>query len=252
MATYARFEQDGGSRYGLIANGAIEELAGGLFDLPRKTGRMFAVGEVKLLAPVTPSKVLAIGLNYKSHVGNRPVPDKPDLFYKPITCIQNPGDPIVIPPDASDPHFEGEMVVVISKQLRRASREEAAEAIFGITCGNDVSDRNWQRNTDRQFWRAKGCDTFGPVGPWIVTGLNYSDLDLQTRVNGEVVQHQRTSDLLIGVPEILAYASRYLTISPGDILFTGTPGATKKLAPGDVVEVEIEGVGVLSNPVVAD
>src|SRR6185312_8018944 len=149
-------------------------------------------------------------------------------------------------------HYEGELVVVIGRTTRNASRQEAAASVFGVTCGNDVSDRNWQRGAgkDVQYWRAKGCDTFGPLGPVIVTGLDYSDLLLTTRVNGTVAQQQRTSDLIFDVPTVIAFVSRYVTLGQGDVIYTGTPGNTRAMKAGDVVEVEIEGIGTLRNPVV--
>jgi len=253
MAIYGRFEHEGQTSYGLVTGNTISELRGGLFDTPELTGKAFSLDQVKLLYPCEPSKVLAVGLNYKSHLGTRPAPANPEIFYKPVTCLQHPEGPISIPPDAEDTHFEGELVIVIGKTVKNASREEAAAAVFGSTCGNDVSDRNWQRgpNADRQWWRAKGCDTFGPLGPWIVTDANYADLALTTRVNGEVLQEQRTSDLIFDVPEVISFLSRYVTLHPGDVIYTGTPGNTKKMKPGDVVEVELEGIGVLRNTVTA-
>jgi 2-keto-4-pentenoate hydratase/2-oxohepta-3-ene-1,7-dioic acid hydratase in catechol pathway len=253
MAIYTRFEKNGRNSYGLLEDGWIKELNGGLFDNPQLSGRSFALGETKLLAPCEPPKILAVGQNYKSHLGERKVPSRPEMFYKPISSLQDPGGPIVLPPDAEDVHFEGELVVVIGKTVRNASRAEAEAAVFGLTCGNDVSDRNWQRGPgkDVQYWRAKGCDTFAPLGPVIVTGLNYSDLLLTTRVNGTIVQQQRTSDLIFDIPLVISFISRYLTLTPGDVIYTGTPGNTAPMKPGDVVEVEIEGIGTLRNPVVA-
>src|SRR5665213_1072287 len=256
MATYARFENNGARSYGIVTGGRvdesrIEELRGGLFDPPEPTGRHFALREVKLLAPCEPPKILAVGQNYASHLGERKTPSRPEMFYKPVTSLQDPDGPIVIPEDAEDVHYEGELVVVIGRTVRHASREEAAAAVFGVTCGNDVSDRNWQRGPgkDVQYWRAKGCDTFAPLGPFIVTGLDYSDLLLRTLVNGEVAQQQRTSDLIFDIPTILSFVSRYVTLTRGDIVFTGTPGNTRRMSPGDVIEVEIEGIGTLRNPV---
>jgi len=251
MQIFARYERDGRAVYGLVEGDRIRELEGGLFDEPVPTGTAQTIGAVKLLAPCTPPKILAVGLNYKSHLGSRPAPANPEIFYKPVTALQNHGDPISIPPDAQDTHFEGELVVVIGKTVRNASREEAAAAVFGVTCGNDVSDRNWQRgaNADRQWWRAKGCDTFAPLGPWIVTGIPYDNLGLRTLVNGEVLQDQRTSDLIFDVPETIRFISQYVTLTPGDVIYTGTPGNTRRMQPGDVVEVEIEQIGVLRNPV---
>jgi len=254
MQKIGRFEREGRQFYGSINGQEVSEIEGGLFDGSAKlwpSGKLHAIGSLKLLAPVVPPKILAVGLNYKSHLGTRPAPSNPEIFYKPVTALQHPEEPIVIPPDAQDVHFEGELVVVIGKTLRNANREEAAAAVFGVTCGNDVSDRNWQRgpNADRQWWRAKGCDTFAPLGPWIVTGIEYDDLALRTRVNGEVLQEQRTSDLIFDVPETISFVSRFVTLTPGDLIYTGTPGNTRKMNPGDVVEVEIENIGVLRNPV---
>jgi 2-keto-4-pentenoate hydratase/2-oxohepta-3-ene-1,7-dioic acid hydratase in catechol pathway len=251
MATFARFESDGRTAYGTVGNGEIHELRGGLFDAIEPSGRRLRMGDVNLLAPCVPPKIVAVGLNYKSHVGERKVPEYPEIFYKPVSCLQNPERPIVIPDDAVDTHFEGELVVVIGKNVRNATREQAADAVFGVTCGNDVSDRNWQKGAgkDLQWWRAKGCDTFGPLGPVIVTGLDYSNLALTTRVNGDVLQHQRTSDLIFDIPTIVSFISRYLTLTQGDVIYTGTPGNTQRMKSGDVVEVEIEGIGILRNPV---
>jgi 2-keto-4-pentenoate hydratase/2-oxohepta-3-ene-1,7-dioic acid hydratase in catechol pathway len=173
------------------------------------------------------------------------------MFYKPVTALQNPQDPIVIPRDATDVHSEGEMVVVVGKQLRNASEAEAAEAVFGVTCGNDVSERAWQNGTqkDLQWWRAKGSDTFAPLGPVIVSGIDYGKLLLQTRINGETVQKQYTSDLIFDIAAVLSWISAWVTLLPGDLVYTGTPGNTRRMSPGDVVEVELEHVGILRNPV---
>lgn len=251
MPTFVRFERNGRAAFGLVHGSEVQELHGGLFDAPAPNGKVHNLDALQLLAPCTPPKILAVGLNYRSHLGNRPEPANPEIFYKPTTSLQNPNEPISLPLDAQDVHFEGELVIVIGQKLRHASPDEAAAAVFGVTCGNDVSDRNWQRgpNADRQWWRAKGCDTFAPLGPWIVTDIPYDDLALQTRVNGETLQQQRTSDLIFRVPETLAFISRYLTLHPGDVLYTGTPGNTRAMKPGDVVEIEIEKIGVLRNPV---
>jgi 2-keto-4-pentenoate hydratase/2-oxohepta-3-ene-1,7-dioic acid hydratase in catechol pathway len=254
VTTYARFEIGGRKYYGIAQNGLWEELPGGLFGDSQPSGRHFAFDEVRLLAPCEPPSIFAVGQNYLSHLGERKVPSKPEIFYKPVASLQRPDGPIVIPPDAEDVHFEGELVVVIGKTLRHASREEASAAVFGVTCGNDVSDRNWQRGPgkDVQYWRAKGCDTFAPLGPVIVSGLDYSNLALTTRVNGGVAQQQRTSDFIFDVPTVIRFISRYVTLMPGDLIYTGTPGNTRRMHPGDVVEVEIEGIGTLRNTVIAE
>jgi len=251
MAVYARYRFGNEVHYGLVNGGTIAELRGGLFDPQVTTGRTLALSDVTLLAPCEPPKILAVGLNYRSHLGARPVPQNPGIFYKPVSSIQNPGGPIVIPPEAIDLHYEGELVVVIGTTVSKASREQARAAVFGVTCGNDVSDRNWQRGEgkDLQWWRAKGSDTFSPFGPFIVTGIDYGDLGLETRLNGEVVQSQRTSDLIFDIPEVVRFISQWVTLVPGDIVYSGTPGETRRMKPGDVVEVAIQGVGTLSNPV---
>jgi 2-keto-4-pentenoate hydratase/2-oxohepta-3-ene-1,7-dioic acid hydratase in catechol pathway len=145
------------------------------------------------------------------------------------------------------------LVIVIGRQLKNALLEDARSAIFGVTCGNDISEREWQNgpHKDLQWWRAKGSDTFGPLGPCIATGLDYGNLLLTTRLNGEVVQQESTADLLFDCTTVVSHISHWVTLEPGDIIYTGTPGATRKMNPGDVVEVEIEGIGVLRNPVVA-
>lgn len=253
VTKYTRFRSGSTVAYGILDGSVVRELRGGLFDPPEETGVTYALESVTPLAPVVPGKILAVGLNYKSHLGGRPQPATPEMFYKPVTALQDPEGPIVMPRDVTDLHYEGELVVVMGKPVRNASREEAGAAIFGVSCGNDVSERNWQHGAgkDLQWWRAKGCDTFAPLGPVIATGIDYGNLLLQTRLNGEVVQKQYTADLIFDCPAIVSWISNWVTLLPGDIIYTGTPGSTRKLAPGDVVEVEIDGIGVLRNPVVA-
>jgi 2-keto-4-pentenoate hydratase/2-oxohepta-3-ene-1,7-dioic acid hydratase in catechol pathway len=250
VTRYVRYRRGNTVAYGTLEGDTIRELRGGLFGGTAGSAR-HKLADVKLLYPCEPTKVLAVGLNYKSHLGKNKPPSRPEIFYKPITALQNPGDPIVIPPDAKNLHYEGELVIVIGKQARRLSPDQASDAIFGITCGNDVSERDWQSGADKdlQWWRAKGSDTFAPLGPAIARGLNYGALRITTRLNGTVVQNQSTSDLLFDCPAIVSFVSKFVTLSPGDVIYTGTPGTTKPMKPGDTVEVEIEGVGVLKNPV---
>jgi 2-keto-4-pentenoate hydratase/2-oxohepta-3-ene-1,7-dioic acid hydratase in catechol pathway len=252
VTRYIRYSSPSGVSYGILEGDTVHEISGGLFDGSARTGATHPANGVKLLAPVEPGKILAVGRNYKSHLGTRPQPATPEIFYKPPTALQNPGDPIVIPRDATDVHSEGEMVVVIGRKLRNAGMDEARYAVFGITAGNDVSERAWQsgEKKDLQWWRAKGSDTFAPLGPCVVSGNGYANLLLQTRINGETVQKQYTADLLFDVPTVLSWISHWVTLLPGDIVYTGTPGNTRRMSPGDVVEVELEGVGVLRNPVV--
>lgn len=239
--------------WGRVDGDIVKELSGAPYLAARETGKKHPLAKVLLAAPVEPVKLLAVGLNYRSHIGTRPVPPFPEIFYKPITCLQDPGAPILHPRDSKNTHYEGELVIVLGKGGRNLSTEQAKAAIFGVTCGNDVSERDWQNGPqkDLQWWRAKGTDTFGPVGPQLVKGLDYGKLLLQTRLNGEVMQKQYTSDLIFDGPTMVSYISRYVTLTPGDVIFTGTPGSTKPMKPGDTVEIEIAGIGVLRNPIQA-
>jgi 2-keto-4-pentenoate hydratase/2-oxohepta-3-ene-1,7-dioic acid hydratase in catechol pathway len=245
---YVRYNHDGRTSYGRLEGETIRELSGAPFERAAETGRALALGEVKLLAPCEPGKVLAVGLNYRSHLGDRPAPSYPGIFIKLPTSIIGTHEPIVLPPQATNVHYEGEMVLVIGRTAKGVSKAEARDHVFGVTCGNDVSERQWQKN-DLQWFRAKASDTFGPTGPLILTGVDYDNLQLQTRVNGKVVQSQRTSDLIFDVATIVSYISQFVTLDPGDLIFTGTPGTTSAITSGDVVEVELEGVGVLENRV---
>jgi 2-keto-4-pentenoate hydratase/2-oxohepta-3-ene-1,7-dioic acid hydratase in catechol pathway len=232
---------NGSGAYGILDGEAVREIRGDLFGDHSPTGTTHALSEIKLLHPCWPTKILCVGLNYKSHLGGRPQPTRPEIFYKPLSALQDPGGPIVTPRDATDLHYEGEMVAVIGKNA----------SIFGVTCGNDVSERNWQHGPgkDLQWWRAKGSDTFAPFGPVIAVGADYGNLQLTTRLNGEVVQQQYTSDLIFDCAAIVTWISGWVTLNPGDVIYTGTPGSTRKMSPGDVVQVELAGVGVLENPV---
>jgi 2-keto-4-pentenoate hydratase/2-oxohepta-3-ene-1,7-dioic acid hydratase in catechol pathway len=251
ITRYARFEHKARTSYGVVEGDRVRAIRGSPFEKGQPNGPAIPLSEVKLLFPCEPPKILAVGLNYKSHLGKNPTPKQPEIFYKPITCLTNPGDPIVMPRVARNVHYEGELVIVIGRRVANVSRSEAEAAIFGVTCGNDVSERDWQNGPEKdlQWWRAKGTDTFGPLGPWIVRGLDYSNLLLQTRVNGQVKQKQSTSDLLFDCPAIVSFISNFVTLNTGDVIYTGTPGATSALKTGDVVEVEIEGIGILRNPV---
>ncbi len=248
IAKYVRYTYQGEESYGVLNKETIQKLQGDLFSSPIPTGNMVALSKVKLLPPCDPSKVLAVGLNYRSHLGDRPVPDHMGLFAKYPTSIIAHEEPIRMPPDASNLHFEGELVIVIGKKASKISEAEASHYVFGVTAGNDVSERNWQRS-DLQWLRAKASDSFGPIGPAIVTGLDYNDLLLETRLNGQVVQSERTKDLIYSVEEIVSYISQYVTLFSGDVIFTGTPGSTSAMQSDDIVEIELEGVGVLRNRV---
>jgi len=245
---FLRFQQGQHTAYGLLVDDTVHELAGSLFDTARETGHTFLLNEVQCLAPCQPTKILGIGLNYKSHLGGRKPPGKPEVFVVPPSAMLDPEDAIVIPEGTRQCEYEGEMVMVIGRRARHIPVDRAADCIFGVTCGNDVSARDWQKN-DLQWWRAKGCDTFAPFGPIIAQGLNYRDLLLTTRVNRHMKQQQRTSDLIFTPEKLVSFISQHMTLFPGDVIFTGTPGNTSPMMPGDEVEVELEDVGVLRNPV---
>jgi 2-keto-4-pentenoate hydratase/2-oxohepta-3-ene-1,7-dioic acid hydratase in catechol pathway len=261
VTKYVRFERAGAVAYGIWANGAVKELAGGLFD-GTPTGRVFPAAETRFLVPCEPSKVLAVGLNYASHrvhveraeggihnAGGKPVPsDRPGVFAKLPTSLIPDGADIVLPADATNVHFEGEMALVVGRRAKDVPVAAARAHVFGVTIGNDLVDREWLLN-DLQWFRAKGADGFGPIGPAIVTGLDYANLALETRVNGEVRQSSNTRELVFSPDAILSYCSRYVTLLPGDVIFTGTPGQTQAVKKGDTIEVEIEGIGVLRNTV---
>jgi 2-keto-4-pentenoate hydratase/2-oxohepta-3-ene-1,7-dioic acid hydratase in catechol pathway len=203
------------------------------------------------VCPVLPSKIVCVGRNYAAHakeLGNE-VPKEPLLFLKPPSSLIGPGAAIELPPESARVEFEGELCIVIGKSLRRASVEDALAGIFGVTVANDVTARDLQKK-DVQFTRGKGFDTFCPVGPWIETApLDLANLTLTTRVNGEIKQHGLTSNMVFNVGVLLAYISQSMTLVPGDIVLTGTPEGVGPLVSGDVVEVEVSGVGVLRNVV---
>jgi 2-keto-4-pentenoate hydratase/2-oxohepta-3-ene-1,7-dioic acid hydratase in catechol pathway len=245
---YIRFRSAGKTAYGVLEGDTVNEIDGGLFGERRQTGVCVKLGAVDLLWPCEPTKILAVGLNYKSHLGKQTPPVKPEIFYKPPSALLAPEGRIVIPRESRDVDFEGEVVAVIGRETRNVSATEAADCIFGFTCGNDVSERYWQKN-DLQWWRAKGCDTFAPLGPVIVAGYDWTKGKIQTRVNGAATQSGAFSELLFNPLEIVSHASRHVTLLPGDVVYTGTPGHTSSLKAGDSIEVDIEGIGILRNTV---
>ena len=290
VTRYVRFAHDEIVSYGILENDKVREINGDLFGKWDKTDKIHDLDEVKLLVPSRPTQIIAMAGNYKSHLGGEKgvtttivttlteittntkgnttiseqeiatetrvsgeVPEKfrfPQPFFKSPSCLLPEGGNIVIPQDAGVVHFEAEMVIVISKKARNVSKVKALDFVLGVTCGNDISAREWQKN-DVQWWRAKGSDTFGPCGPCIASGLDYDNLQMKLRLNGKVMQDENTSYLINDVRTTVSFISRHVTLNPGDLIFTGTPGTTSGIEPGDTVEVEIEGVGVLRNNVVA-
>ena len=255
-----RFATPGKRKYGVLQGGIISSLRGSRFThfgSPgysfRFDGDIYELDKVKLLAPCLPSKIVALGLNYRSHAEETrlPIPSVPLIFLKPSTAVIGPDDKIILPPlSKRRVDYEGELGVVIGKRAKNVPQEKAKEFIIGYTCVNDVSERYAQRD-DGQWTRAKGFDTFAPIGPWIETEVDPDDLQIETRLSGETRQSARTSDLIFGVAELLSFISGVMTLLPGDIIATGTPSGIGPMSPGDVVEVEIENIGTLRNLVVA-
>src|SRR5215472_15785357 len=277
----ARFWHDGEISYGLVlgadqaaseapggANGSaqpngsgsvnglmVAQLAGhpfgGRAEDIKLTGVRFPISDVRLLAPILPGKVICVGKNYADHareMGGEP-PEEPVIFLKPSTAVAGPRDPILRPTRLSDRvDYEGELAVVIGRLSQQVTADRVADVIFGYTCANDVTARDLQAR-DGQWTRAKGFDTFCPLGPWIQTDADPADLEITTRLNGEIKQHSRTSMLIHDVQALVMFVSQVMTLIPGDVLLTGTPAGVGPMDKGDEVSVTIEGIGTLSNPV---
>jgi 2-keto-4-pentenoate hydratase/2-oxohepta-3-ene-1,7-dioic acid hydratase in catechol pathway len=245
-------------RYGgRIATGAVDEesetirvLAGTFFEQPVPTGEEVPLDDVRLLAPILPSKAVCVGKNYAAHAAefDSDVPEEPLLFLKPSTSVIGPGDTIPLPSISRRVDYEGELAVIIGRLARSVRAEEAFRYILGYTCANDVTLRDLQKK-DGQWARAKGFDGSCPLGPWIQTELDPNDARVETRVNGDTRQSATTAELVFGVATVIEYITEVMTLLPGDVVLTGTPEGVGRLEPGDRVEVEVEGVGVLVNPV---
>jgi len=237
---------------GILEGNGIRVCRGDLHGSLETTRETIAREQVRLLAPVVPGKIIGIGRNYAAHAkefGNIPPEEEPMIFLKPPSAVIAPNDPILMPAASHRVDHEAELGVVIGKTARRlAADDDPMNYVLGYTCVNDVTARDLQKK-DVQFTRAKGFDTFCPLGPWIETELDPSDVLVTGRVNGEIRQQARTSDLLFPVPRLIRFLAGIMTLCPGDLIATGTPAGVGPLAPGDVVEVEVEGIGVLRNPV---
>lgn len=245
---YVRYQQGDSISYGRLDGERIQQLDAAPYLNGKPTGRSVLQSEVRLLAPAEPSKVFAVGYNYLSHRGDRQLPAHPPIFLKLPTTITDPETVVRPPAGATDLHYEAELVIVMGKQASKVSASEAANYIFGVTAGNDISERQWQAN-DLQWFRGKASDDFGPLGPVIATGINYNDVLVQSRLNGKVMQSQRTRDFIHDAHAIVSHISQYATLYPGDLIFTGTPGDTSAMRAGDVIEIEVEGVGILRNTI---
>jgi len=254
-----RFSAQGKIKYGISEGDVIHGLRGSPFarfgssgSLQKLDDSTYKLAEMKLLAPCVPSKIVALGLNYRRHAEETkmPLPSVPLIFLKPSTAVIGPDDEIVLPRDSTRVDYEGELGVVIGRKAKDVPKDRVRDYILGYTCVNDVSERHVQK-ADGQWTRAKGYDTFAPIGPWIETGVNPDDLKLETYLNGELRQSARTSELIFGVAEVVSFISGVMTLLPGDIIATGTPSGIGRVNAGDVVEVTIEGIGTLRNFVVA-
>ncbi|NLG37057.1 MAG: fumarylacetoacetate hydrolase family protein [Clostridiales bacterium] len=247
---YLRFEHRGRIRSGILSGDIVTVIEGPFWDY-RKTDMAVPLGEVRLLAPLVPGKVVAVGKNYLDHIGElgaSEVPQSPVLFIKLPHTVIGPDEDILIPRGATRVDYEAELALVIGRECSDEEPVEAAGAILGATCLNDVTERDVQK-LDGQWTRAKNYPTFCPLGPWIVDGLDYGRLRVRSRLNGQIRQDGNTASLLFGVPELISFISKAMPLHPGDVVTTGTPCGVGPMAGGDVIEIEVEGVGTLRNPV---
>jgi 2-keto-4-pentenoate hydratase/2-oxohepta-3-ene-1,7-dioic acid hydratase in catechol pathway len=257
---WIRFENNGRAVYGILDGDTVTEVEGDPFAGYEKTSRRRPFSSVKLLVPVVPRTFYCAGLNYAEHVieaarkrGQEPnLPKAADIGYRANNALVAHGESIVLPKDAGERcQYEGELVAVIGKQAKHLSEAGALSCVFGWTIGNDFSERTWQAN-DRTLWRAKNADTFKPMGPWIETDFDLGKAETTIRVNGEVKDRFKTDHMLFGPATFLSRMSQYLTLYPGDVVWMGTEGSPENVKHGDVIDIEITGIGTLSNPVVRD
>ena len=249
QAEYVRYsQQDDEIFWGELDGSTIHQLSSAPYLAGVRTGKSLRRSSVKLEAPVDPKLVFMTAFNFRSHISGDPA-EYPGLFLVPANSIVGPEDPIVRPVESKNLHYEAEMVVVVGKRAKNVSADEAMDYIFGLTAGNDVSERDWQSG-DIQWVRAKGSRGFNAVGPVLVEGLDPTNREIVGRFNGEERQRQNSSDLVFDMAHMLSYISTYFTLEPGDLIWSGTMGSTQAMEPGDVYEVEISGVGILSNKVI--
>jgi 2-keto-4-pentenoate hydratase/2-oxohepta-3-ene-1,7-dioic acid hydratase in catechol pathway len=254
-----KFSQGGRKAYGIVEGDRVVEVSGDPFAGYERGKRTHALADVKVEVPVVPPTFYCVGLNYAEHIREvaakqgikANLPTQPDVGYRAVNALIAHEEPVVIPRDATKVQYEGELVVVIGKRARNLSEAEALSCVLGYTIGNDVSERVWQKS-DRTLWRAKNTDTFKPMGPWIETDVNLDAMETIVRLNGKESLRFHTNAMIFGVATYIATMSRYLTLYPGDILWMGTDGSSPDLKAGDVVEVELSGIGVLRNRFVAE
>lgn len=255
MARFIRFEDSCGIRYGRLEGDTVHVLQGDLFGARAETGETVDLAQVRLLVPCQPTKVLAVGFNYRDHAEefHTPIPEIPNIFMKPLSALADPEQEVIYPRCmTSQVEYETELVIVVGRRARHVTPEQAADYIFGYTIGNDVTARDMQ-DPSKQWSVCKGFDTFAPVGPWIETQLDpKAGLDISSWVNGQRRQHSNTSNLIFDAAYLVSWLSDAMTLEPGDIIFTGTPSGVGPVVPGDVMEMRIQGIGSLFNPVAAE
>jgi 2-keto-4-pentenoate hydratase/2-oxohepta-3-ene-1,7-dioic acid hydratase in catechol pathway len=257
---WCRFQAGNKISYGLVENEVVTAVEGDPFEGHKLTSTKYPLKEVKLLVPFVPGTFYCVGINYRDHIEKMAkkrnvepqFPPKPDIGYRANNALIAHEENILKPKDSGESfQYEGELVAVFGKKARNVSKERALDYVLGWTIGNDVSERTWQRN-DRTMWRAKNADTFKPMGPWIVTGLDYRKMTTTVRLNDKEVDRFSTSNMIFDVETFIAEITKYITIYPGDMMWMGTDGMPQNMKPGDKVEVELTGIGVLRNYVVAE
>ena len=254
---WVRYRLNNLDNYGIMSDDGIQEVCGSPFDSYEATGIIISPHSVDILIPVVPRTFYAAGINYEEHVRETAIllgiqpsfPSKPDIGYRANNALIPNDASIIIPQDATEKvHYEGELVVVIGEKAKNLSEDDALSCVLGYTIGNDVSERNWQAS-DRTMWRSKNTDTFKPMGPWIETEANIDDMVTKIYLNGVIVNEFVTKNMIFGVAKYISIMTRYLTLYPGDVIWMGTDGASEDLQDGDLVEIEITGIGTLRNPV---
>jgi 2-keto-4-pentenoate hydratase/2-oxohepta-3-ene-1,7-dioic acid hydratase in catechol pathway len=247
----ARVQGAGGAQWAIVEGDGVYQLNGSPWEAPSRGGRIGDLGSTRLLAPCEPTKVICIGLNYRAHAAEsgQEVPKEPLMFLKPPTSVIGPGEDVQWAPGSERIDYEAELAVVFKKRAKDVAPGAYKDYVLGYSCTNDVSARDFQRG-DGQWARAKGSDTFCPLGPWIETDVDPSDLRISGKLNGETKQDSRTSDLVFNVDFLISHLTKYFTMDPGDVLITGTPAGIGPMNPGDEYEVTIEGIGSLKNKIV--
>jgi 2-keto-4-pentenoate hydratase/2-oxohepta-3-ene-1,7-dioic acid hydratase in catechol pathway len=247
---YLRYEKNGETRYGWLDGARVGAVTGDVFGSYKRESIAADLFDVEILPPVTPSKIIAVSQNYAARSAEEglPRPDLPPLFLKPPSAVIGHGDEIILPPQSSQVEHEAELAVIIGRRARWVSVEDALKFVWGYTCANDVTARDLERR-DSQLTRCKGFDTFCPLGPWVSTDVDPADVVITCTVNGQVRQMTSTREMVFSVPQLIAFISSVMTLEPGDVILTGTPAGVGPLTPGDRVEIDIEGIGTLTNTV---